>query len=257
MRKLIHLFLKEYSESPTIKGVLVRENVRKLDLFIIWQREFYTVHLWVFFVFFFLRAGKFIGEKEGRTGNRTSSWEIGRFPNGLPHLWILQRHWRKFTAPPFINRGLAVLHSVVSPSPRSSRPFCIQQQPGLMALVSPGLCGPGCASYLVVKSCSREHHGHLISPLRLVFPLIHLMVPEMQAARVAHQPIRKFPPDLRTEAQPQSAPAQMTRRDSAVTSSSPLRPSNGSSANVWRQTPSLGSSKTSCMCLGILNTVAA
>lgn len=54
-------------------------------------------------------------------------------------------------------------------------------------------------SYLVIESCTREHHGHFIGPLRLILPLVHLMVPEMQAAWVAHQPVGKFPPDLGTE----------------------------------------------------------
>lgn len=54
--------------------------------------------------------------------------------------------------------------------------------------------------YLVIEGCTREHHGYLIGPLRLILPLVHLVVPEMQAARVAHQPVRKFPPDLRREA---------------------------------------------------------
>ena len=62
-------------------------------------------------------------------------------------------------------------------------------------------------SYLVIKRCPREHHGYLIGPLRLILPLIHLMVPEMQTTWVTHQPVRKFPPHLRQEIHQRSIPS--------------------------------------------------
>lgn len=62
----------------------------------------------------------------------------------------------------------------------------------------------------MVESRTREHHGHFIGPLRLVLPLVHLMVPEMQAAWVAYQPVRKFPPDLGTEHTDKPSPVRMS-----------------------------------------------
>lgn len=87
--------------------------------------------------------------------------------------------------------------------------------------------------YLVIKSCSRKHHGHLIGPLGLILPLTHLMVPEMQTTWVTHQPVRKLPPDLRTEAHQQSIPSSHTAKQ---------REWVWSNLNRYQQTDSGGSS---------------
>lgn len=52
------------------------------------------------------------------------------------------------------------------------------------------------ASHLVVEGGSGQDHGDLVGPLRLVLPLPHLVVPEVQPARVAHQPVGELPPHL-------------------------------------------------------------
>lgn len=66
---------------------------------------------------------------------------------------------------------------------------------------------PAGPAHLVVEGRAREHHGHLVGPLGLVLPLARLVVPEVQAARVTHQPVRELAPDLRTETHQQSAPS--------------------------------------------------
>jgi hypothetical protein len=60
----------------------------------------------------------------------------------------------------------------------------------------------------VIEGCAREHHGHLIGPFRLILPLVHLVVPEMQAAWVAHQAVGKFPPDLEKKHTNEPSPAR-------------------------------------------------
>lgn len=50
--------------------------------------------------------------------------------------------------------------------------------------------------HLVVESSSSQNHGDLIGPLWFILPLPHLMVPEVQAAWVAHKPVWEFPPYL-------------------------------------------------------------
>lgn len=129
---------------------------------------------------------------------------------------------------------------------------------------------PACPPpYLVIKSCPREHHGHLIGPLRLVLPLTHLVVPEVQTTGVTHQTVRKLPPDLRekhiqfrqranpvlhhpngTEGLPEPDPHQL-RLEWA--SEEVFR--NGYSTNIRRYVWALISSKSSYHCWAILSHV--
>lgn len=118
---------------------------------------------------------------------------------------------RKITLLLFLN----IHHGLSKPSEQNIFPKCSKNsiEPIKRVSYSPlHQLGPTPPSplppYLVIESCPREYHGHLISPLRLVLPLIHLMVPEMQTTRVTHQAVRKFPPDLRTETHQLSFPVQ-------------------------------------------------
>lgn len=134
--------------------------------------------------------------------------------------------------------------------------------------------------HLVIKSCSRKHHGHLIGPLGLILPLTHLMVPEMQTTWVTHQPVRKLPPDLRQKhinspfsvhTQPsteseceviqtginkQTLEVQVfTNQGQNVLLKMFIWTGASSSANIPRQMLILISSNTSCACLEISNNV--